>query len=165
MTVTFYNVTDDPRVISKSLGNPVTPAYNNVNLLSSCDVMNPSFLLSYNESILSANYMSVVWNNNLTLYYFINEPILSPGGRMKISGREDVLMSNKDEILALHAYCTRCESKFERFAVDPSVMSLVKTVVTTIPFSGEPFDMSKEYADGNHNYVLTVKGGKINGNS
>lgn len=163
MTVTFYNVSDDPRVVEKTLGNPVIPAIT-ANPLSSCSVMNPSLVLSYNSAIISANYFSIVWNNNLTLYYFMNDPVLSPGGRCLISGREDVLMSNKNDILNLVAYCSRCESKFERFAVDSKVPSLVLINVESFPF-GESnnyiFDQTKTYADGVHNYLLTVKGGDL----
>jgi hypothetical protein len=163
MTVTFYNVSDDPRVVEKTLGNPIMPSVT-ANPLSSCSVMNPVLILTYNPLFLSANYFSIAWNNNLTLYYFMNNPVLSPGGRCNISGREDVLMSNKDDILNLVAYCSRCESKFERFAVDPKVPSLLLNNVESFPF-GDPssyiFDQSVSYEDGVHNYLLTVKGGDL----
>lgn len=151
MTIEFYTVSDDPRVIQKTLGSAVySPT---VNLLASCSVKNPEFVLSYDSRLITANYFKIVeWDR----YYFMGEPVLSPGGRCIVTGKEDVLMSNASEILGLHAYCTRCESKFERYAVDNSVLSLVKSNVQTIPFSLSPFADSV----GAYQYLLTVKGGK-----
>lgn len=157
MRIEFYNVADDPRVIQKNLGTLIY-ACPNVNILGSCSIKDPVFVLSYDSNLIAANYFKVVeWNR----YYFMGEPVFSPGGRCSISGHEDVLMSNADAILSLHAYCSRCESRFERYAVDNSVLSLVTTNVTTIPS-----DLGVFSADGSvRQYLLTVKGGRYSGNS
>lgn len=155
MTINFYQITDDYRVVEKTLGDIVyTPS--SVNLLDSCSVKNPSLVLSYNSALVTANYFKIVdWDR----YYFMGEPVVSPGGRCIVTGREDVLMSNAEDILKLDAYCSRCESKFERYAVDSAVMSLVTTNVTTIPSDSGVFS-----ADGTaRQYILTVKGGYLNG--
>lgn len=154
MTVQFFKIADDPRVLEKTLGSPLSPTYDNVNLLGSSSFMNPKLVLTFNNILLQANYFSINWGNT-TVYYFMKDPILSPGGRCQIEGHEDVLYTNKDQILALHAYCSRCESKFERYAVDSAPLSLVTTVVTNLQFSGHVFS-----ADGSlRQYLLTVKGG------
>lgn len=153
MTVNFYNVTDDPRVLQKTLGSVIYHR-DNVNILRSCNIKTPELILQYDSKLIGVNYMEIVeWDR----YYFVNEPVLSPGGRCVITGVEDVLMSNANDILNLNAYCSRCESKFERYAVDESILSLVTPNITTIPFDQAPFS-----ADGTQRqFLLTVKGGSL----
>lgn len=153
MTITFYTCSDDPRTISKSLttvGNPIP----DVHILGSCSIMNPSFLLKYSSDILAANYMHA---SDFGRYYFIEDVIVSPGGRCTVVGREDVLMSNATAILSLDAYSVRSESKVTKMMVDQSIPSLVTTNVTTVNFSEAPFSASNQ----GDRYILTVKGGKI----
>lgn len=152
MTIEFYKVSDDPRTIEKTLGSKLYEV--GVNLLGDCSVHNPSFVLHYSDNLIAANYFKVVeWNE----YYFMGEPVLSPGGRCVVTGREDVLMTNKDKILALNAFCIRCESKFERYAIDSKVPSLVTSIVTNLQFSGHIFA-----ANGSQRqYLLSVKGGSL----
>lgn len=115
-----------------------------------CNIMKPVFLLEYDSSIVNDNYVKA-WNR----YYYINNITLAPGGRMYLECTEDVLMSNKDDILNLDAYCVKSETHDSRYIVDEDVPSKVKSYVHTIPFSESLFS-----ADGTERqYVLTVKGG------
>lgn len=151
MTINFYKVTDDPRTLEKTLNSVYSVG---ANLLDNCSVHDPRLVLKYDSRIVTANYFEIVeWNT----YYFMNDPIVSPGGRCVISGHEDVLMTNKDKILKLNAYCSRCESKFERYAIDSKVPSLVTTIVTNLQFDQHIFN-----ADGTkRQFLLTVKGGSL----
>lgn len=153
MTIDFYTIKDDPRVIVKSL--PSTPSYStDANILGNCSIKNPTLVLTYNSALLGVNYMHISdWHR----YYFMGEPVVSPGGRCIITATEDVLFTNKDEILKLDAYCNRCENHFERYAIDTAVPSLVTTNVTNIPFSFHPFAAGT----GQYQFLLTVKGGKM----
>ena len=153
MTVQFYKISDDPRTLDKNITNTVGSPIG-VNLLGNCSVHNPSLVLKYFSDLITANYFKIVeWDT----YYFMGDPVVSPGGRCNIVGREDVLMTNKDKILNLNAFCVRCESKFERYAVDPKVPSLVTSIVTNLQFSGHVFN-----ANGSaRQYLLTVKGGNV----
>lgn len=115
-----------------------------------CNIMNPVFLLEYNASIVSDNYVKA-WGR----YYYINNITLAPGGRMYLECTEDVLMTNKDDILNLEAYCVKSETHESPFIMDSDVPTKVKCNVHTIPFSETLFN-----ADGTERqYVLTVKGG------
>lgn len=115
-----------------------------------CNVMNPVFLLEYDSSIVGDNYVKA-WDR----YYYINNITLAPGGRMYLECTEDVLMSNKDDILKLTAYCVKSETHQARYIIDSDVPTEVKSYVHTIPFSETLFN-----ADGTERqYVLTVKGG------
>lgn len=151
MTINFYNVTDDPRVIQKNVTSLVYSC--NANILDNCSIKNPTLVLSYNSSLVSANYFHIPeWNR----YYFMGEPVLSPGGRCIVTGKEDVLYTNANEILNLYAYCSRCESKAQNYAVDSAPLSLVTTNVTNLHFA-QVFT-----ANGTGlQYVLTVKGGAL----
>lgn len=152
MKVEFYQITDDPRTVEKNVTNKVHEV--EVTLLESCSTHDPTFVLHYSPNLIHANYFKIVeWGS----YYFMGDPVLSPGGRCLISGKEDVLMTYKDAILSLNAFCVRCESKFERYAVDPKVPSLVTSIVTNLQFSGHIFN-----ANGSaRQYLLTVKGGNV----
>ena len=141
----------DPRVLDKTskitYGSPI-----NCDVYHECNIMNPVFLLEYSYSHLDYNYLKVPsWNR----YYYINDVTLAPGGRMYISCSEDVLMGNKDAILALTAYAYRSESSTERYAVDDKVQSLILNYRTHLDFSGSFGAFS------GFNYLLTVKGGKL----
>lgn len=151
MTINFYKVTDDPRTLEKTLNSVHSVG---ANLLDNCSVHDPHLVLKYDSKIVTANYFEIAeWNT----YYFMNDPIVSPGGRCVISGHEDVLMTNKDKILKLNAYCSRCESKFEKYAIDSKVPSLVTTIVTNLQFDQHIFN-----ADGTkRQFLLTVKGGSL----
>ena len=152
MTIDFYNVKDDPRVISKTVTQRVYSC--DANILGNCNIKKPALVLTYDPRLLEANYFYIAeWHR----YYFMGEPTLSPGRRCIIEGQEDVLFSSKDEILELYAYCSRCESKAENYAVDSAPLSLVTSVVTNLQFSGHVFN-----ANGTQRqYLLTVKGGKL----
>jgi hypothetical protein len=152
MTINFYTILDDPRVIEKTIGQKIYDC--EANILSSCSIKNPVLILKYDERLISANYMEIVeWNR----FYFMGEPILAPGGRCQISATEDVLYTNREAILNLNAYCIRCESRFEKYATDENVPSLITTNVTNIPFDKAPFATSL----GDYQYLLTVKGGRM----
>lgn len=157
MTVTFYTIHDDPRVVEKTLENALPSR--TFNLLDNCSTHNPNLVLSYSSDLIHANYFKIEeWN----AYYFMGDPVVSPGGRCVISGTEDVLMTYKDEILSLNAYCSRCESKFERYAIDTAVPSLVTTIVTNLPFSHHYFNANDDQGTGHvRQYLLTVKGGSL----
>lgn len=152
LTINFYKISDNPKKLTKTLGDVMYTS--NVELLSACNIHDPSFVLLYHQALLDVNYFKVEqWN----AYYFMNEPTVAPGGRCVISGVKDVLFSNKDQILALEAYCIRCESNKTRMLIDPSVPSLVTTNVTTLNLDKQPFN-------GIMQYLLTVKGGKVQSN-
>jgi len=151
MRINFYSCADDPKTLEKTIGSVVYDC--DANILSSCNIKNPTLVLKYDSRLLTVNYMEIPdWHR----FYFMGEPVLSPGGKCVINATEDVLYTNKDEILALNAYCVRCESRFERYAIDSSVPSLVTTNVTNLPFDKSLFATSIS----SYQYLLTVKGGK-----
>lgn len=126
----------------------------NCDVYHECNVMSPVFLLKYESSLVNCNYLYVqAWSR----YYYVNNATVAPGGRIYLSCNEDVLMSNKDEILNLTAYAHRSESQQEYYLVDEKVPSLITTFRTHRTFNSS-------LTDNDFNYLLTVKGGKLASN-
>ena len=142
--------TADNRVVDKTskitYGTPI-----GCEVYHECSVMNPTFKLSYNASLVGYNYLKV---ESWSRYYYIMDATVAPGGVIYLTCKEDVLMSNKDDIKNLTAYANRSETSTERYIVDNKVQSKVTNYRTHIPFSGA-FAM-----DGGWHFLLTVKGGK-----
>lgn len=150
MQVNFYQVKDNPKKIIKSLGNPLIKQ---VSPYNDCSISNPSLLLNYDNSIIvNYNYFYIPeWDS----YYFMNHDIKAiSGGRMILSGYEDVLMSNANEILNLDCYVYRGESNRNKYIAD-SIPAQVQRTCNTIAFPNNPFDFNyKDYP-----YTLRVIGG------
>lgn len=154
LAIRLATCTCDNRVVDKTGSIIYAPVYTNCDVYHECDVMNPTFLLAYNSSIVNYNYLVV---ESWSRYYFITGVTVAPGGRIYISCKEDVLMSNKDEILELTAYASRSQSSQEHYLIDEKVPSLI-----TIFRTHTTFDAT--FNDTGFNYLLTVKGGKLASN-
>lgn len=153
LTITPGLCTCDNRVVDKT--NFVTFGTGiNCDVYHECDIMNPVFLLKYDSGLVDYNYLYV---QSWSRYYFINNATVAPGGRIYLTCSEDVLMSNKDDILNLTAYAHRSQSSQEHFLVDDKVPSLVTTFRTHQTFGGS-------LTANTFNYLLTVKGGKLASN-
>lgn len=155
MQVNFYQISDNPKKIVKNLGNPLIKQ---VSPYNDCSVSNPSLLLNYDSSIIANNNYFYIpeWNS----YYFMNHDIRAiSGGRMIVSGYEDVLMTNSDGILNLKAYVIRGESNRNKYLID-SIPMQVQRNCNTIVFPNNPFDFN--YND--YPYSMQVIGGKAYGN-
>lgn len=153
MTVNFYKIEDDFRVVNKTLGTPVKTL--SIDFLASTSLSNPELILSYDSDIASCNYMKFV---EVEKHYFFPQPTLSPGGRLLISGTDDVLMNNREKILDLHAYVTRSESSGNDLMVDGKRPVQANRHCKTLPFNAHPFVSDDQGT--NINYTLTVIGGR-----
>lgn len=147
MTIDIGKCIDDSRKVSKSYTTNISA---NAEVWGECSIMSPVFLITYNNIAVDCNYLYVSdWGR----YYFITDMVAAPGGRLYVHCKEDVLMSNKTEILKLHAYSVRSDRK-ANYMVDSKMPSLVQNGSTIINFSNSPF------TPGNESYLLTVLGGK-----
>ena len=80
LTIKFYKISDNHKKLTKALGDVIYTR--DAEILSSCSIHDPSFVLLYHSALLEANYFKVEqWN----AYYFMNEPTVSPGGRCIVS--------------------------------------------------------------------------------
>ena len=151
LDIQLGNCTADNRVVDKTssitLGSPISCAVYN-----ECSIMNPMFKLSYNATLVNYNYAYVqAWGR----YYFIIDHTVAPGGVIYITCQEDVLMSNKDDILKLNAQIVRNENERNKLIVDDRYPAEIMSTLGIFNFSANPFNLTSGY-----NIVMTVLGGK-----
>lgn len=98
MNLTFYNVSDDPRVVSKKLGTAVA-SVNNAIAKTPMNVESPAFVLTGFNSSNLFNTVNYVYCKELSRYYFISDIIQDLADKCEFHCTEDVLMTYKDAIL------------------------------------------------------------------
>ena len=106
MTVTFYSVEDDPRVVTKTLGT-ATLTLNNVKLKNDTDVINPVLELGNNTNLLGSNYFYI---QEFGRYYNVTDQKTNSLGFF-VTGHVDVLKSWDSDIRGLNAIIARNQNK------------------------------------------------------
>lgn len=152
MTVTFYNNSDDERVVDKTLTSPLDLS---CEFYDACSIIKPKLLLEYNATIFSKNYCYISAFNR---YYFINNITTDAGERIIVDCFIDVLNTYKTNIKALNATVRRNEFADNSMLVDPAATFSAKRVIEVYAFSNTPFNI-RTADDNNHNFVLVVGGG------
>lgn len=105
LTLTLYNVTDNPKKVNKTLGTAVLTLSNNVQPTDPCDVLNPTFIITYPSNIGTFNYctVSAPFGRN----YFITDVEVLTGGRKKLICSVDALTTYATGITASNATIIR----------------------------------------------------------
>lgn len=107
LTATFYNVSDDPKTIGKTLGTG--KEVTNIRPTESCDLLNPTFILDYDDGSL-ADYNYVVVGAPFNRNYFIQDMKIDIGKKIVISCSVDVLETYAAGILIAPVVITRTEN-------------------------------------------------------
>lgn len=104
-SATLYNNNDDPKVLNKTLsgGYPVS----SIVPTEACDILSPTFILNYNSTYTTCNYIVVGAPFNRS--YFITDIKIDIGKKIVISCAVDVLETYKDSIKDCMACVTRNE--------------------------------------------------------
>lgn len=163
MTLKFAQCRDDPRKVDKTLTDVHT--VNNASIYQACSIMTPEFVVDYNLSLLTCNYLVAGITGDqhvIARCYFIKDQIVLPGGRLVVRCAIDVLNTWKNSIKDCRANVIRQESEDHisnpsRFIFDQNMVGVVSTHVDNIPFvGGTPFTSldADDYC-----YVMTVLGG------
>lgn len=116
MNVNLYQCISDDRAVSKSLNLIATASFD---IKGDVSISNPDIILEgFNtNSLKNINYMFIPqWGR----YYFITNITVMTGNRVRISGRVDVLMSNKNAILSTTCVVERNEYEYSPELVDDS---------------------------------------------
>lgn len=152
--VVFYRCTADNRVVDKT-NFLVRQDTKNCDFYNQTGVMHPSILLSYDSNVVNnCNYFHIAeWGR----WYYITGIEVMPGGRMVVTGSEDVLFSNKDQILALDAYVVRTENdaKSNKLVTDGKHPIQANRHCHTIKWTNNRFNA----VSTDPVYLLTVIGG------
>ena len=149
--------TEDPRKLDKRTNfNSSSPTPFTATIKENCSVMSPDFIVSTSlVNLANSNYVHCdEWDR----YYFIDDLVTMPGGRVAIRCREDVLTSNADQIRTLSGYLIRTAddihtNKLIRDNVYPAQSNRQMQIYQ---FDASPF--TANYAS-DIVYVLTVVGG------
>lgn len=164
ITAKFYKITDDSRVLNKTLGTPVEKS---ITIKGSDSVLNPTITLRYDDTLADYNY--VYLPAPYKRYYFLSPPVISPGKRMTWNCSVDVLMSNKGRIDELSVLVTRMEREKYQYSeadfIDDNRAQVVSQPnVHTIEASLTNFKTSSTGTPGDegYQYVLAVVGGAKN---
>ena len=145
MEVILYKNSSENNVLGKSLAQIKSVE---CNLKNDVSVVNPTFVLSYIDSILDSNYCFIPKFNR---YYFIDEIIPITGDRSIIKCRVDVLESFKDDIKSLTAIINKQETIADKFIDDGSWIVENKDFLQSYNFSNGFND--------NGEFILITAGG------
>ena len=145
MEVILYKNSSENNVIGKSL---VQIKSVECNLKNDVSVVNPTFVLSYTDSILDSNYCFIPKFNR---YYFIDEIIPITGDRSIIKCKVDVLESFKNDIKSLTAIINKQETIADKFIDDGSWVVENKDFLQSYNFSNGFND--------NGEFILITAGG------
>lgn len=134
-SATLYNCSDDPRKAVKTLsaGTPVA----NIVPTESCDILSPTFILNYNATYTTCNY--IVVGAPFNRRYFITDMKIDIGKKIVISCAVDSLSTYWDSIKGNEVNVVRQENLKEPYLPDPEY----KTYTDFVPY----------------NYVATATGG------
>lgn len=154
MVAKIFKTNSAPNVVNKVLTEVV--AFDEVIFKEETSLLNPTIIIngvsnssSYNiEDIGTSNYFSIPKVNR---YYFITDITMMRGGRVAITGKVDVLMSFKTDIIGSTQLIVRQEKKTNNFLID-----------TDIPLSSKKQVIEHEFGDSivdSGYYILAVNGG------
>lgn len=128
ISATFYNISSDPRELTKTLGDAVITCSNNIVAYEPIDYIQPRIILDYNASVENCNY---VYISDWGRYYFIRDVELVNGGKMIVHLDEDVLMTYNAEIKELPCYVLRSDTGFTPYIYDEKQKTLVYNSCTS----------------------------------
>lgn len=107
MTLTVYDISDDPRKLTKTLGTAIGTY--NVNPTDNCDILNPVVSIHSTGQTafpLNANYATLSDTNR---QYFIKDITLGTGGKVYVHLAVDVLGTYDTQIRACPCTITRAQ--------------------------------------------------------
>lgn len=151
LTIQLGEFSGDSRQLNKNIDNIITK---NCDIYGSNSLLTPSFLLNYDDELLTKNYVYIpAWNK----YYYIIQPLtMSSGKRCIISCQEDVRMTYRDQILNLDCYIVRNQYKCNTLVVDEYYPAEIMSTLCTLKFNSSPFYISTS----DRNIVMCVYGGQ-----
>lgn len=152
MTLQFKKTSDDVRKLDKSftaLGDPVT-----ANATQTCSIINPVWLLAYSANYEAATHVTC---SEFGRTYFINDIVMSTGGKCFVYATVDVLTTYASKIKACSGTVLRSESIGAPTLIADGKLPIQtnKLLVDCDNFPNTPFDpLTTQYQ-----FILTTIGG------
>ena len=155
-SIKLYNVSDDPRKLNKTLTGELP--VDNVRPTDIVDLMNPSFILNYEESYTTKNYL---WADApFNRFYFITDMKIDIGKKIVISCAVDVLYTYHTEINKIKTNIFRSSSRSNNKLADPEYCFEQgfenRIELFNLPPTG---GVNKDFFIENGKYVLNYLGG------
>lgn len=147
MILSFYNNSQDPRVIDKT---PVLISENiPFQLTDRVSITDPVLLVDYSAGYMSANYVFIP---EFGRYYYITDKSILNGNQLQLTLHVDVLTSHKSSILNTQVIAKRSSSKVNAYM--PDNLCPPKGTIQTYyrRAAATPFGY------GSNNYVLVIGG-------
>lgn len=104
MTVKFFKVSDDPRVLDKNVST-ATVTLNTVRIKGDCSILSPVLETAYSANLITCNYMYI---QEWARYYYIDDMTVS-AQRIYIKAHVDVLKTYAADIKGCTAIIRRQE--------------------------------------------------------
>lgn len=155
---TFYNCSDDPRKLNKTLTNGVE--VREIRPTENCDILNPVLELDYKEELTGKNY--VVIDTPFSRSYFITDMSITIGKKIVISCSADVLYTYKADIEKINANVVRQEFKVKDMLPDPSYVYLNQSDVINVTPEGVGSSIFGNQIQDGYYIVLGVAGAENN---
>lgn len=133
MTINFYKIYDDKKVVSKKTDSTTLVKTVTGSFKEDCDVMSPVIEVTYDADLMTANYIYI---SELQRYYYISPPVLS-AQRLIFTGEVDVLKTYDTDIKKLPCVIARQqdpEYHSNRYLNDPTFRALQPKRVLTFNF-------------------------------
>lgn len=104
MTVKFFKVSDDPRLLDKNVSS-ATVTLNTVRIKGDCSILSPVLETAYSADLITCNYMYI---QEWARYYYIDDMTVS-AQRIYIKAHVDVLKTYAADIKGCTAIIRRQE--------------------------------------------------------
>ena len=154
MYIYFYQVSDAPNVVNKTIGNAVYTV-SDARFITDCDILSPTLIMTYSSTISTANY---VYIPEFGRYYFITGMTVMSGKRVAVSCSVDVLYTYKSSIVSCRGTVLRAENPTNAMMHDNKYPLIADTNVYSWLFPQTPWS-----ADNGYNYLITTCGGVDSG--
>ena len=152
MTVDFYKNTSDDRRVNKNIGETPFLSLTSVIFKEDSSIVRPVLICHYDDKILTSNYIHIA---TFARYYYIDNITIASGQRLIVECREDVLMSNKDNIFGSRAFVQRSEKQHSNMYInDQLFIAANKPIVDYVLFSD-----SKKFNTQKAQFSLAIAGG------
>lgn len=149
MKVRFYSISDDRRVVNKTIPNTYTEK--DCDIWDSCSIMRPLLKLAQDNNVINKNYAYIAdWGR----YYYVSPADIDNGREMYLQLEEDVLKSWQSDIENLQCTVVRTakNGRANLYLDDGKFKVLNYPRIQTKKF---PNSLSKTLS-----YVLTIAGGE-----
>lgn len=134
MTITFYNTNDMYNVLNKTL--TYISGFNNLPLKKDMDILNPVFEMTFNaDYVENINYMHI---SDFNRFYFAKCELVT-GGRVRVHGNVDVLMSWREEILKHGAWINK-QTQYNKYIKDTRLNDIETPIIFARKIDGIVFD-------------------------